>query len=134
MHTNRSEYTVNDPVSLPLVFPQPDLDGSQRAVLLHTLLLWLPRILAIAYFYANLHSHISLESQGMENCPLSQPPPFQSTGYRVPGLACPESLHALSPGCQMQSDHSGIISISSRSCYLSTYFTIIASIVQPMVV
>jgi hypothetical protein len=73
MHTNRSEYTANDPVSLyqqPLVFPPPDLDGSQRAVLLHTLLLWLPRTLAIAYFYVNLHSHISLESQGMENYPL----------------------------------------------------------------
>jgi hypothetical protein len=110
MDTNRSEHTVNYPASLHqqlLAFPQPDLGGSQRAVLLHTLLLWLPRTLAIACFYANLHSHISLESQGMENDPLSQPPPFQNRGYRVPDLACPVCLHALSTGCQMQLNHNG---------------------------
>jgi hypothetical protein len=55
---------MNDPVSLYqqlLAFPQPDLDGSQRATLLHMLLLLLPRILATACFYENPHSHICLK-------------------------------------------------------------------------
>src|ERR1700735_1810556 len=72
-----TNHTASYPASLHqrlLAFPQPDLGGSQRAVLLHTLLLWLPRTLAIACFYANLHSHIFLESQGMENYPLGSEP------------------------------------------------------------
>src|SRR5580658_3329615 len=109
MHTNCSEYI--DPANLYhqqlLALHQPDLDGSRRAALLHMLLLLLPRTLATACFYANPHSHISLESEGMDNYPLNQPPPFQNRGYRVPDPACPECLHLLSPGCQMQSDRSG---------------------------
>src|SRR5467141_4291795 len=97
MRTNRSEHQC------PLFI----LERSPRAALSHMLLLWLPHTLATACSYANLHSHISLESQGTENYPSSRPPPFQNRGYRAPDLACPECLHALSPCCQMQSDHSG---------------------------
>ena len=128
--TNRSEHIVRYLVRLYqrlLAFPQPDLDGSQRAGLLHTLLMWLPRTLAIACFYANLHSHISLKSRGTENCPLSQPPPSQNRGYRVPGPGA-SMLYHLVARCNQTIVDNRIMAISSRSRHQFTYFTIVASI------